>query len=155
MGIHSRLRRDRKGAGLIEYGILLALLGATSAGMVAAFGQIFLQQMDEIVSQQQNAFAYAATDGVGRLSLTGYNPPNGAVGAAYTFDMATLFTSRGLFEDGETPFWTALDLPDGLTINAATGVVGGTPTNAGTTTATITVDQGDASVQRTYVFTVN
>lgn len=48
-----------------------------------------------------------------------------------------------LVQHGETsPRWTATGLPNGVTINASTGVLSGSPTDIQTTTSTIKADDG-------------
>jgi type II secretory pathway component PulJ len=53
--------------------------------------------------------------------------------------------------------WSASGLPAGLTINASTGVITGTPASAGAPTATITLNDvsGDAPATKQYVVTIN
>ena len=74
------------------------------------------------------------------LSLSFPAPPSGTVGTAYTDTL----TATG----GTTPYsWSvsAGTLPAGITLNASTGVLAGTPTVAGTSSFTIKVT--DASSQ--------
>ncbi|GAB1691466.1 putative Ig domain-containing protein [Krasilnikovia sp. M28-CT-15] len=48
-------------------------------------------------------------------------------------------------DGGSTPYlWTISELPDGLTLDGATGTITGTPTTVGTTTATATATDTDA-----------
>jgi hypothetical protein len=69
---------------------------------------------------------------VGPLTITTTSLAGGVVGAAYNATVAAT--------GGTTPYtWSASSLPAGLSINASTGLISGTPTAAGTSTVTITV----------------
>jgi hypothetical protein len=69
----------------------------------------------------------------GSLSITTTSPlPGGVVGTAYNATVAAT--------GGTTPYtWSATGLPAGLTINASSGVISGTPTTAGASTVAVTV----------------
>jgi hypothetical protein len=75
--------------------------------------------------------------------------PVGTVGYAYP---ATTIIESG----GTAPFsWSATQLPAGLSIDPATGVISGTPTTAGTSAATVTVTDGSgATASRGYTVTI-
>ncbi len=86
------------------------------------------------------------------LALTTTSLPNGSVGAAYSQSLAAT--------GGTTPYaWSIVtgSLPAGLTLNASTGVIAGTPTSAGTFAFTAQVaDSGSPqrSSQRALSITV-
>ena len=69
----------------------------------------------------------------GTVSITTTSPlAGGVVGTAYSATVAAT--------GGTTPYtWSATGLPTGLSINASTGVIGGNPTTAGSSTAVVTV----------------
>ena len=75
-------------------------------------------------------------------TITTASLPSGEEGVAYS---TTLDANLGT-----TPYtWAGSGLPDGLSVNAATGVLSGTPTLSGTFSVTITVtDAAGASVSR-------
>ncbi|MET3961955.1 hypothetical protein ABIE44_001889 [Marmoricola sp. OAE513] len=60
--------------------------------------------------------------------------PDATVGAAYSVTLAANGGSNGT--------WTAAPLPAGLSLNAGTGVISGTPTAAGTTNVVIGLNRG-------------
>src|ERR1035437_1469697 len=75
------------------------------------------------------------------LGITCGNPPDGHVGAAYSHT----FPSGG----GIAPLTFSIiagSLPLGLTLNAATGLVSGTPTSAGTFPFTIQVQDAFGAI---------
>lgn len=82
------------------------------------------------------------------LSINSTQPPAGMVGVSYTFQ----FTSTG----GTPPITWSISSgtpPAGLALNASTGVLGGNPTAAGSTTFTVQVTDSTGTLARMTVGT--
>ena len=111
-----------------------------------------------------SSFTITATDGNGATGSRAYsvtinaaiavNPaslPAGTVGSAYS-QTVTATGGSGTYVFSVS----AGTLPAGLTLNAATGAITGTPTTAATSSFTITATDGNgATGARAYTFTVN
>ncbi len=82
------------------------------------------------------------------LTITTTSLPNGRVNTAYG---ATLAASGGV-----TPYtWAATGLPAGVTLNAGTGVLSGTPTQGGTFTVNVAVtDSSSQAAQASFSLTI-
>jgi uncharacterized repeat protein (TIGR01451 family) len=119
-------------AGSLPPGITLTSAGVLAGTPTTAGSYIFSVN----VVDANNGIATASITLVvaGTLSLSFPAPPSGTVGTAYTDTL----TATG----GTTPYsWSvsAGTLPAGITLNASTGVLAGTPTVAGTSSFTIKV----------------
>jgi hypothetical protein len=106
--------------------------------------------------QVTDSFSLSATSSItlavkNPLKLSTTALPGGKVGAPYS---KTLVATGGV-----TPYtWsiTAGALPDGLSLDAATGIISGTPTTFGTSNVTIQVnDSNSQTVSKSYTVNVN
>ena len=85
-------------------------------------------------------------------TVTVTNPGNktGTVGTATSLQMS------GTDSGGLALTWSATGLPAGLSINASSGLVSGTPTTAGTSSVTVTAkDSTNASGSTSFTWTIN
>ena len=113
------------------------VLSGTPTQSGAFTANVTLTDSSSQTATAQFPFTVFATLGIITNSL-----PAGRINLAYT----TTLTGSG----GATPYtWTATGLPTGLTLNPATGVLSGTPTQAGTFTVTVTLT--DTKSAETYI----
>ena len=94
----------------------------------------------------------AALGGIGGSTVTLTNPGTqaGTVGTAVSLQIHATDSASG-----QTLSYAASGLPAGLSVNAASGVISGTPTAANTYTVTITVsDTTGASASATFTWTI-
>ncbi|MFE9424689.1 putative Ig domain-containing protein [Kitasatospora sp. NPDC006697] len=100
---------------------------------------------------------YAPTGGLpvgqasGTETVTVANPGSqtGTVGTAASLQLS------GSDSAGKALSYSATGLPAGLSINASSGLVSGTPTTAGTSSVTVTATSGTATGSTTFSWTVN
>jgi hypothetical protein len=78
------------------------------------------------------------------------NPGNQSATVGTTVSLQIQASDSG----GATLTYSATGLPPGLSINSATGVISGTPTNTGTYSVTVTASTGTASGSTSFIWTV-
>jgi Putative Ig domain/Fibronectin type III domain len=118
-------------AGNLPTGLALSNAGVVSGTPNAAAGSYsFTVEVTDSASQTDTqALTIAVAD---PLSITTASLPGGTVGQAYSQALAA--------SGGKTPYTWSLaagSLPAGLTLNASTGAITGTPTSAGTSNFTV------------------
>ena len=102
-----------------------------------------------------NATAWLATGsggtgGGGAVTVTNPGTRSATVGTATSLQLAAGDTAGG------TLSWSATGLPVGLSLNAASGLISGTPTTAGTSTVTVTAtDSSGPSGTASFSWTVS
>ena len=103
----------------------------------------------KLVSPRRLVLAAIAWIGVGVASLLAQATlPSGQVGVSYTYTVSTTPPPPA----GTT--YSATGLPTGLSINAASGVIAGTPTAAGTFTGAVSLTSGVVVNSFTYTLVI-
>lgn len=156
-------RQQKKGATLVDYGILVGLLSVVSIGALLLTGNVInttFEDAESEISSSQSASGgpqQPAQDLV--LAAHVFGSPV-TEGIPFSFDFNTLLSSTGGYTPG-TVTWSVITpppaLPDGLVLNPVTGVLSGTFPGEGvaggtveTFTFTVRATDGVETVERTY-----
>src|SRR3954468_18384471 len=92
-----------------------------------------------------------STGGTNTVTVTNPGSQTGAVGTARSLQISASDSASG-----QTLTYSATGLPAGLTINASTGLISGTPSTAGTYSSTVTAkDTTNASGSATFTWTIS
>lgn len=108
---------------------------ATVAGRLLALGGAVTLDRNA-VTVPTGCAAPGTTAETDSPTITSGSLPKATVGTPYSYTVTASGTP--------TPTFTATGLPAGLTIDATTGVISGTPTTPGSTTVTVTASNGTA-----------
>jgi hypothetical protein len=92
------------------------------------------------------AMSLATTAFAAAPSLNSNGNATGTVGVAFSYQMTA---------NQSITTWGASPLPAGLTVNAGTGLISGTPTAAGTTSVVLTGTNANGTGTKTVTFTIN
>lgn len=130
------LLRPGKGNSYVEYALLLALLGGTSATMVVQIGKDITQQYTQSTTFQQQLYAQARG-----ATLTLTPSPLGPVAATapFSLDLAPWLAQAGFRSSDAPAVWHATGMPAGLTLTREGRLEG--QIAAGTHTFTVTVER--------------
>ena len=140
------------GAGALPNGLTLSDAGEIS-GTPSASGTFNFTAVATDANAQTGARSYSITIGAPTLAISPASIPPATAGSAYT----AIFRVSG----GIVPYILVQSgvLPTGVTFNASTGALSGTPTEAGAFAFTITATDGTggvpATVSTNYVLQVN
>ncbi|KQS14559.1 hypothetical protein ASG04_01490 [Curtobacterium sp. Leaf183] len=112
---------------------ITATTGATVAGRLLA-NNAAVTLDSNVITASQGCPAPGSTSETTGPTITAGTPSDATAGQPYSYTVTATGTP--------TPTYSAAGLPTGLTINGTTGVISGTPTTPGTTTATVTASNG-------------
>ena len=135
-------------AGSLPNGLSLAVSSGVLAGTPTVTGNftftVTVTDANSVTAQQQ----FTLSIGAGLTFTTPASLPNATAGASYSFTMQA--------SGGQAPYsWSITQgaLPDGLSLNAASGLIGGTPGTPGTFNFTVQVSDA-ANITATRVSSI-